>query len=541
MAPSYGRTLPNTYVFLRLPSDIVKLIELKPNTIIEVGKYGTFSSNLLIGRPYYTTFEILDKREGEAHVRLRYVPAKELNAEVVAEYDAEVKDGDVGSETVDLDEERVAAVEKDNRLTMDNATRQNLSHLEIEELKQTASGREIIDTIMANHNALDEKTAYSKAKYSLRKAKKYLKRFTVLPMEIGTLQDYVREKEPGRILEMREESLALITAWSNAHFSEALTGASADAQSGRWLAVDDSGGLIVAALAERMGILRKDEAEANVVSGSQDGDHSMPDAPAPTEDGPSHRDFPLPAASNTITNLHSMVQQNVSLLKFFGYDSNTPDTDHPLHDRLLPISWLQLLHPDQDPTYREPEVVNEGTLQTYKSGKKGTYYKKRRRWARCKAIVDNARAGGFEGLVMASHMDPANTLAHLIPLIRGGGHVVIYSPVIEPLVSLMDLYSRERRAAYISALSQRPDEVPSTEDFPLDPRLLLAPTLQTSRIREWQVLPGRTHPLMTSKGGSEGFVFTARRVIPLEGGVEARGNFGRKRKAPGDTGGTVGE
>ncbi|KAK6409181.1 tRNA (adenine(58)-N(1))-methyltransferase non-catalytic subunit trm6 [Oleoguttula sp. CCFEE 5521] len=58
-------------------------------------------------------------------------------------------------------------------------------------------------------------------------------------------------------------------------------------------------------------------------------------------------------------------------------------------------------------------------------------------------------------------MDPANTLPHLIPLIRGGGHVVIYSPVIEPLVSLMDLYSRERRAAYISALSQRPDEAPN--------------------------------------------------------------------------------
>ncbi|KAK6428092.1 tRNA (adenine(58)-N(1))-methyltransferase non-catalytic subunit trm6, partial [Oleoguttula sp. CCFEE 5521] len=356
MAPSYGRILPNTYVFLRLPSDIVKLIELKPNTIIEVGKYGTFPSNLLIGKPYYTTFEILDKREGEAHVRLRYVPAKELNAEVVAEYDAEVKDGDEVSEAAEVDEEKVMASKKDNRLTVDNAARQNLSHLEIEALKQTVSGREIIDTIMANHNALDEKTSYSKAKYSLRKAKKYLKRFTVLPMEIGTLQDYVREKEPGRILEMREESLALITAWSNAHFSEALTDTSMDAQSGRWLAVDDSGGLIVAALAERMGILRKVEKMPTVAKEVQNGDHSMPDAPLATEDGSNHRDFPLPATSNTITNLHSMVQQNVSLLKFFGYDSNTPDTDHPLHDRLLPISWLQLLHADQDPTYREPDL-----------------------------------------------------------------------------------------------------------------------------------------------------------------------------------------
>lgn len=35
---------------------------------------------------------------------------------------------------------------------------------------------------------------------------------------------------------------------------------------------------------------------------------------------------------------------------------------------------------------------------------------------------------------------------------------------------------------------------------------------------------------MTGRGGSEGYVFTARRVLPLEGGVEARGNFGGKRR-----------
>jgi len=36
---------------------------------------------------------------------------------------------------------------------------------------------------------------------------------------------------------------------------------------------------------------------------------------------------------------------------------------------------------------------------------------------------------------------------------------------------------------------------------------------------------------MTSKGGAEGYVFTGRRVLPLEKGVEARGNFnGGKRK-----------
>ena len=116
--------------------------------------------------------------------------------------------------------------------------------------------------------------------------------------------------------------------------------------------------------------------------------------------------------------------------------------------------------------------------------------------------------------------------------------MAIYSPTVEPLVKVMDLYSKERRSAYINHVSK--GETPDPEDFPVDPRLLLAPTLQTSRVREHQVLPGRTHPLMTSRGGSEGYVFTARRVIPLEGGVEARGNFsGKRRRGPQANGGGV--
>ena len=109
----------------------------------------------------------------------------------------------------------------------------------------------------------------------------------------------------------------------------------------------------------------------------------------------------------------------------------------------------------------------------------------------------------------------------------------MYSPTIEPLIQVIDLYSKERRAAYISHISK--DELPDAEDFPVDPRLLLAPSIQTSRLRDWQVLPGRTHPLMTSRGGAEGYVLTARKVVPLAGGVDARGNFNSKKRKVMDT------
>ncbi|EMC97179.1 hypothetical protein BAUCODRAFT_575021 [Baudoinia panamericana UAMH 10762] len=553
---------PNTWLFLRLPSKSLKILEIKPNTIIDAGKLGSFPSNLLLGRPYYYTYEILEKREDEACSRLRRVPPSELNAEIVNE-DATPNESR-GEPTTPSGvpvafemTEDIAVETKTNRLTVDDANRQALSQAEIEEMKRSTAGKEIIEKILANHSGLDEKTVFSRAKYLLRKRNKYLRRFMALPMDIGNIITYITEKEPHRILDIREEALGLVCAWSNAHVTSVEldnndTEASS-ARSGRWLVVDETGGLLVAALAERMGILHKTElpsegkaepttygTEAHDTSDNNDGGVSLrPETAESTGAERSiangtpktehvHRDFPTPAHGNTITLLHPAVQPNISILKYFGYDSNTPDPAHPMHTHLKSLSWLQLLHPEEDPTYREPEVVPEAQLTKWKSGKRGTYWKKRRRWERCKNIVDEAREGGFDGLVIASNMDPATILPHAVPLLRGGGELVIYSPTIEPLVQLMDLYSKERRTAYINLLAK--GEMPSTEDFPVDPRLLLAPTLQTSRVREWQVLPGRTHPMMTGRGGSEGYVMTARRVIPLEGGVEARGNFSAKRK-----------
>ncbi|KAK4543136.1 hypothetical protein LTR36_005914 [Oleoguttula mirabilis] len=578
---------PNTWLFIRAPSVSLKCIEIKPNTIIDVGKLGCFPSNLLLGRPYHYTYEILEKREGEAYSRLRIVPPSELNAEIVAEEAAtpsesrgepatpSTSSNGAPPETYDM----LLAEDKTNRLTVDNAARQALTQQDIEELKRSAAGKDIIAKILAGHTGLDEKTVFSKAKYMLRKRSKYLKRFEVLPMEVGGLIDYLFEKEPARILEMREETLGLVGAWSHAHVTpgeeeggdaEEGGGDGKRVGSGRWLVVDETGGLVVAALAERMNLLHKPEQSADEDGAVQeqpqqaDGDVSLPHddhvdgavpIPAPalaqtnghaqppdsskeaSKATTNHADFPLPASTNTITLLHPAVQPNIALLKYFGYDANLPDPSHPLHTHLKSLSWLQLLHPSQDPTYREPAVVSEHELAKMKSGKRGTYFKKRRRWERCAAIIDEARGGGFDGLVVSSSMDPASTLPHAVPLIRGGGHVVVYSPTIEPLVNVMDLYSKDRRAAYTQLVIKGEEPSSDPDDFPVDPRLLLAPTLQTSRVREWQVLPGRTHPLMMGRGGSEGYVFTARKVIPIEGGVEARGNYGGKRRKVGNSGG----
>ncbi|KAJ4331759.1 tRNA (adenine(58)-N(1))-methyltransferase non-catalytic subunit trm6 [Ascochyta clinopodiicola] len=252
----------------------------------------------------------------------------------------------------------------------------------------------------------------------------------------------------------------------------------------------------------------------------------------------------MSAYTNTLTILHPNNQPNLACLKYFGYDFGQPSPSHPLYKHLKSLTWLSLLSPSDDPSYIEPEHLNETELANMKSSKRGNYYKKRRRWEKCKRVVDETKRGGFDGLVVCTSMDVRGVLRELVPLVRGGGKVVVYHQNVEPLVELVDCYSKERRAAFIarefgtdtkqngkrSLDDHHTDAGAEDDDFPVNPTLLLAPTLQTARARQWQVLPERTHPMMTSKGGAEGYIFTGTRVIPVEGRVEARGHGTRKKR-----------
>ena len=452
----------------------------------------------------------------------------------------------------DIISENGEVVMRTNRKIIDDTKSQIMTMEEIEALKAsgTGSGKELVTRILESHSALDQKTAFALAKYTLRKTRKYLKRFTVLPLDVAMLAHWIlHEKEAGKIMEMREEVLALIGSWSNVHYTlsdptpreieqlERVGG-------GRWLVVDDTAGLLTAYMAEKMDILypynRKNPDTTITASAQESNDNKEPDLTKPEETenmepqrSPKEerqprrsRDTSL-SATNTLTLIHPLSQPNLSLLRYFAFDPFNPPPFHPLDTHLKTLSWLQLLDPTADAGYTEPVVVSPADLMTWKSGKRSIYFRKRRRWSRIRSTVDETCAGGFDGLAVASAMHPLSILHHLVPLLRGGAQVVVYSSHIEPLAELADAYSTARKTAFLSN-PPLPGNMP-TEDFPLDPRLLLAPTVQSARARSWQVLPGRTHPLMTGRGGAEGFVFTGTRVLPAEGKVEARGNFKRRR------------
>ncbi|PIG90332.1 eukaryotic translation initiation factor 3 [Aspergillus arachidicola] len=533
---SYVR--PNQFVALRLPSEFTKIQKIEPDSTVFLGKFGSFPANQIIGRPFYLTFEILDDADEKDGSCLRIIPAAELHAESL------IAEGEGDGEELDTNEDGTPM--RTNREIVDDASTQKLTWEEIEALKKESggAGREIISKLLESHQTLDQKTSFSLAKYMLRKRRKYMKRFTVLPLDVSILTNHMMEDQgAARIMELRDEMIGLLGCWGNVHHGgdASLDEAIAAKPNGRYLVVDDTGGLVVAAMAERMGILYPHDGDEYEEQGSSDepkkneAEQAQDNEQPPTESSthrparPAH----MSASGNSIT-------------------QDNPDETHPLHKHLKTISWLQLLDPNADPIYsEEPEIIPESELYTMKSNKRGAYYRKRSRWTRVQSVVNEARAGGFDGLIVATVMEPSSVLKYAVPLLAGSAHVAVYSPSIEPLTELSDLYSTSRKTAFINRrqqlrerkLQQSSDQNDANEielqdsdlselmaEFYLDPTLLLAPTLQNSRVRPWQVLPGRTHPLMSMRGGAEGYIFHGVRVIPTQQTIQAAGNPSRKKR-----------
>lgn len=95
-------------------------------------------------------------------------------------------------------------------------------------------------------------------------------------------------------------------------------------------------------------------------------------------------------------------------------------------------------------------------------------------------------------------------LARLSPYLIGSAQVVVYSPYIQVLAEILQSAKKDNN--------------------------YLNPYLTESWSRTYQVLPGRTHPLMTTSG-TGGYLFHATKVIPSEFQPESNSNWRNRKKA----------
>ena len=108
--------------------------------------------------------------------------------------------------------------------------------------------------------------------------------------------------------------------------------------------------------------------------------------------------------------------------------------------------------------------------------------------------------------MLATELSPQSVLARLTPYLLGSAQVVVYSPYQQILAELLNATKKDNN--YLNA------------------------QLTESWSRTYQVLPGRTHPLMTTSG-TGGYLFYATKVFPSEFMPESNSNWrNRKQKKP---------
>uniref|UniRef100_A0A453A6Q3 tRNA (adenine(58)-N(1))-methyltransferase non-catalytic subunit TRM6 n=1 Tax=Aegilops tauschii subsp. strangulata TaxID=200361 RepID=A0A453A6Q3_AEGTS len=131
---------------------------------------------------------------------------------------------------------------RDNRSLVDNNTAQTLSSEDIEAMKREgASGDAIVEALIANSSTFGNKTVFSQEKYKLKKQKKYAPKVLLRRPSTRSICETYFKKYPARIGFMRVDTLSLLLSMAN-------VGAYSDV-----LAVDMVGGLVVGAVAERLG------------------------------------------------------------------------------------------------------------------------------------------------------------------------------------------------------------------------------------------------------------------------------------------------
>lgn len=131
---------------------------------------------------------------------------------------------------------------KDNRVLLDNNTAQSLSSEDIDAMRREGvNGDEIIEALIANSSTFGKKTAFSQEKYKLKKQKKYAPKIILRRPFTRSICEAYFKKYPTRIGFLRVDTLSLLLSMANVSaYSDVLV-------------VDMVGGILTGAIAERMG------------------------------------------------------------------------------------------------------------------------------------------------------------------------------------------------------------------------------------------------------------------------------------------------
>lgn len=412
------------YVVLKR-GDIFKAVQIRSKKKVIFEKQWFFLDNA-VGQMYNTTFEI--------------VAGGTLQPKTsVTESSSDSKEAGV-----------------DNRNIVDDGKSQKLTRDDIEMLKEKGlKGQEIIQQLIDNSSTFRDKTEYAQDKYIKKKKKKYENSVTILKPSCRILAMMYHGREPGKICQLRYDTLAQMLTLANIHAGSKV------------LVFDTCAGLVLGAVMERMG------GYGSVVQ--------MYPGGGPVRAGVESFGFP--------PHFHDMLHEfpishvNTLLERTLDTSGKEPSAGEQLTNSTAEEEQSQPEVQEQgnpeehsmetctannDPAQKEMEKRKEAKEQE----KKLRLDEKRKKLAAAAAQLEGRNA---DGLVIASRFHPCPVLMGLLPFLLPSRPFVVYSQYKEPLI---ECYTKLKEQGGTVNLQ-----------------------LTNTWLRHYQVLPNRTHPMLLMSGG----------------------------------------
>ncbi|XP_050077738.1 tRNA (adenine(58)-N(1))-methyltransferase non-catalytic subunit TRM6 [Anopheles maculipalpis] len=413
------------------------------NTIVNLGK-DQVELRLAENHPYQTTFHLVPKQERGK--RIYTLDALSTPSEIR-----------------NLKELLIKESGNDNRNIIDDRQSQALTTEEILKLREECeSSSEVISKLVENSKSFATKTEYSQEKYLKRKEKKYFEYITIRRPSIRLLADIYWRLDPEKVLGVRFDTLSQIISYSGV------------CSVGNYLMYESgTNGLLPAAMLNSIGA----ETDGKLV-------HLHPGNVAQKQ--------ALLAMSYPTEQEARCVSVNIySVLRHFY---QTTEVDNGKEAEIEQLKKEVVVVAD------EPAIVEqekEGLIQTDGSNKRKQEEmtegsdvsaakqikldKQKQSWE-----VENETAASimkekFDSLVIVAKEHPYSILKALLPFVKPSRPVVIFSTSREILTECYVDLKTEASVTYLRVIS--------------------------NWMRQYQILPNRTHPDVTMSGSS-GYLLT---------------------------------
>ena len=386
--------------------------------------------------------------------------------------------------------------DKDNRHLIDSNNAQSITQAQLMKMKHSGqySGSTIVQCLIENSSTFTEKTDFSKVKYWTRKTKKHQPRCRLTRCTASTICTAMYLKNPRLVLNLREDSLGQMMSYANVYAGAQI------------LLMESCCGIITGAVAQRMGGYGK---LFSIYTSQQPAWQDM------------LKKFNLTFAEHqSIKWIHSgeifgsttaePLIGRTSCISNYAHPASGDDKDSPMvlnnndsHNtnkkcsetridtELQERQNLNWPCPLQDHTRKHLGSMSSSEDQVDFLSKRCSRFA--RKLTRHTAIEASQMlmSSPCDSILIATKYDPTETLFSLIPYLAPSCPFVVFCEHMEPLVECFSKIQKQQNLAINLRLTD-------------------------TWLREYQILPGRSHPNMNmSQCG--GYILSGIKLCPLTG------------------------